>query len=173
MHRAPLLLVWALLLGGLIALSGCTSSRPPEERRAEQAQALGTWQYRVTGSPLLDQGSFQVEREGDRLYAILRDARRGPLQARVSVRDDRMKLRLDQFVVSGRLDEGRYRATVELATWDVRDDPSVGRSPQAARRTRGTLTAQRQETGGRGFSRSNRCRPLLRESSYICPSLSP
>jgi len=67
-HRASLL-VWTLLLGGLIVLSGCTSSRPPEERRAEQAQALGTWQYRVTGSPLLDRGSIQIEREGDRLLA--------------------------------------------------------------------------------------------------------
>ena len=171
-HRASLL-VWTLLLGGLIVLSGCTSSRPPEERRAEQAQALGTWQYRVTGSPLLDRGSIQIEREGDRLLAILRDARRGPLRARVSVRDDRMELRIDQVVVSGRLEDDRYRATVELATWDVRGGPSVGRSSQAARRARGTLTARREGGKGRDSALNEQCRPLLRESSYVCSPLVP
>ena len=169
----PSLLVWLFVLGGLIMLSGCTSSRPPEERRAQQAQALGTWQYRVTGSPLLDRGSIQIEREGDRLYAVLRDERRGPLRARVTVREDRMELRLDQVVVSGSLEDGRYRATVEWVTWDVRGSRSFARSPQSASRTRGILTAQRRGTEGRGFSPTDRCRPLLRESTYLCPSLAP
>lgn len=172
--RSPLP-VWfgMLLLGGLVFLSGCTSTRPPEERRAQQAQALGTWRYQVTGSPVLDQGSISIERNGERLFATLRDTRRGPLRARVTVREDWMELQLDRIVVSGRLKDDRYRATVELSTWDVRGGQSDVLSPQVRSRARGTLVAERRRTT-RGDTRpSERCAPLLRESSYVCPPLTP
>ncbi len=168
-------LLWTgtLVLGGLLVLSACTSSRPPEDRRAVQAQALGTWQYQVTGSPLLDRGTIEIKRDGDRLYAMLRDTRRGPQRARVRVREGRMELRLDQVVVSGRLEDNRFRATVEWATWDIRSGRSVSPSSRSARRARGTLVAQRQHARGRDVSTGERCRPLLRESSYVCSPLAP
>jgi hypothetical protein len=134
---------------------------------------MGTWAYRTTGTPLLDQGSIQIERQDERLTATVRDTRRGRLRARVNVRDDRMELRLDDVVISGRLEDGRYQATVELATWDVRAGRSMAPSSQWAREARGSLVAHRQDTGPREATPSERCRPLLRESSYLCSPLRP
>lgn len=165
---------WLLVfLLGSTVLGGCTSSRPPEERREAQAKALGTWQYRVTGTPVLDRGTFRVERQGERLIVKIRDTRRGPLQGRVRVRDDRMTMRLDQMVVSGQVEDDRFRASVDVATWDVRDNMRTRSPSRTSYQLRGTLFAER--TGGPRDrpAPSHGCDPLLYESTYACPPLPP
>lgn len=173
MHRFFLPGWTAAFLLVLVGTLGCASTSPSADQRDEQAQFLGTWQYRTVRAPGLDEGTFRIAREGDRLIAIVRDARRGRLRARVHIWEDRMALRLNGIRVAGRLEDGRYEATVEVSTWDVRRAPS--RSPSARRdeRLRGSLVARRTDappsTSGPGYG----CRPLLRETSYACSPLSP
>lgn len=154
------------------SLAGCMSPRTIQEIRADQAAALGMWEYRVRGSPALDQGTMRIHRQNGRLTARLRDASRGRLRAQVSVRDQWMELRLDQVRVSGRLENGSFRGSVTIPTWDVSTSQRARR--RARLQAQGSLLAHRVNTSPRsGAAEEIGCAPLLRESNYVCSPLYP
>jgi len=166
--------VFAVLLAsvaGLLVLTGCGSSRPASDLGPQASRALGTWEYRVNGFPVLDRGTIRLKRENGRLVAILRDRRQGRLRARASIQKTWMELRLDRIYISGRLHEGEYRARVSFSTWDVSSSQSFRRSSLQARGS--LIAAQTQASTVSVSTRSFGCPPLLREGSYACSPLHP
>jgi len=165
------LISFASIFVGLLVVSGCASPRSAEEVQASQSAALGTWEYRVTGFSGLNRGTLRIQRQNGRLVARFRDERRERLDARVTIRDNWMELRLDRVLISGRLQNNRYRATVEIPVWDVSTTQAFRRS---ASRGRGSMVASLTQAGGYRTNTSDYgCAPLLRESSYACSPLHP
>jgi len=170
MKRLPS--IFLIACGGLLlCLTGCRSSGSTSELTPAESQILGTWEYSVTGARILDRGTMQIQRDRGRLIAVLRDRHRGRFRARVSARKNWMEIRLDDLHISGRLHNGRYRATVAPSEWDASFSGSARRS---FRRSRASLVATQTQTLTRHDSTVRfGCEPLLRESSYACSPLHP
>lgn len=165
-------LALAMVLGGVV-LGGCASSQSSVEESLQPSDVAGTWRYRTTGSPALSSGVIRIQHKDGDLRATLRDARRGQFRTRqVSLRGSWLEMRLDQVLVSGRLQERRYRASVEIITWDVTTSSELARRSTYSRR--GTMEAYQVRSSPQfGGAATYGCTPLLRESSFACSPLRP
>jgi len=174
MRSFPSLVLAVAVVCGSFAVVGCASSRPGAEEPVRPADVTGTWEYRTTGSPALSSGTLRIRHKDGDLRAVLEDARRGQLRTRqVTVRDTWMELRLDQVLVSGRLRDNRYRASVEIITWDVATSSRLARRSTYNRR--GSMEAYQVRSSSRLGDAADTfgCPPLLRESSFACSPLRP
>lgn len=158
------LLLCMLLLG--VGLGGCASSRTGDQVD-DRMQALGTWEYWTTGIGMLQRGTFQIVSQDGNLVARFRDQWRGPFEAEVRLRGDRMVLILDHLRITGQLRHNQFRGTARTPEWDLSRESARDGSP-------GTFQARRvhpqQDTGGRD---RYGCPSLLRETSYACSPLQP
>lgn len=110
---------FALLLLGVGLAAGCASSRSTENDAADRAAAIGTWKYEVDGYAPLSTGVFQITAQDGRLQGLLRDQRRGRLQARVRLEDQRLELIIDELRVSGRIEDGQFTGFLRRQKWGV------------------------------------------------------
>lgn len=162
-RRRWLLKTIAVVLIGLCLL-GCTGPRSAEVSVMNEAAALGTWEYTARGPSGLQEGTFQVSTEGDRLVVTFQDRWRGRITGRVRVHGSRMELRLNRLRISGRIRNERFTGSVEHDPWDLSESRRQNRS--------GSFVAQRIDGPGTSDDvQGLDCPPLLRESSYACSPL--
>lgn len=150
-----------LVLAGLV-VTGCASSRSAQERADDRSKVVGTWEYRTSGTSALQRGTLQISVEDGRLVGELQDSWRGTVEARVNLRGSRMELDLNRIRISGRIRQGRFKATIR------REFENVSVRPRRERRG-GYFLAQRVRSSAGTDTRARYgCRSLLREQSYQC-----
>lgn len=158
-HAAPRLL---LLLFGTGLVLGCASSESAQSSPEARAAAIGAWKYKVDGVAPLDRGTFQITKEGGRLQALLRDRQQGRLRARVDLRDSRLKLVLDDFRISGQIEDETFTGVLRRRQWNV-DSHRQRRSRSQFRSA--PLQAQRVRSASAADEpRALNCRSILREA---------
>lgn len=151
------------VVGGLLV--ACTSSRSPEEIASDRAAVLGLWEYRASGTSVLQRGTLQIHVQDGRLKGHIQDQWRGPAEANVIVDNGHMDLTLNQVRISGRVHRGRFEAAVRDEFWDVseRGNRHSGSGSFVAERIRKGSTSDDETDFG--------CPSLLREQSYACSPL--
>lgn len=165
MRRAlPLRLI--LLLLGLGLTAGCTSSRSTVDDAAARAAAIGTWEYKVTGTAPLNAGVFQIAERNGRLQALVRDRRRGRFRARVTVRDTRLELSIDDLRISGRIEDDQFTGFLRLQQWDVSTRQRTRRRRRTSRSHSASFYARRiRSASARDRPSVLECESILREAN--------
>lgn len=150
-----------LVLAGLV-VTGCASSRSAQERADDRSKVLGTWEYRTNGTSALQRGTLQISVEDGRLVGTLQDSWRGTVEARVNLHGSRMELDLNRIRISGRIRQGRFKATIR------REFESVSVRPRRERRGAYFLAQRVRSSAGTDTRTQFGCPSLLREQSYEC-----
>jgi hypothetical protein len=155
----------AVLLVLVIVLLGC-HPRSAEEIAADRARVLGTWEYHTRGISALQSGTLRIRVQDGELVGRLRDRWRGTVRAQVALQGTRMELDLDRVRITGRLEQNRFRGTVQTPFWDA-SRAHAGRQASSgyfvARQVRSQSVVDDLTDLG--------CPSLLRESSYTCSPL--
>jgi hypothetical protein len=149
------------VIGIVLLLVGCSTTRAPEEVAADHEKVVGMWEYRTEGTGVLQRGTLRIFVEEGRLKGLLQDSWRGEIDALVQIQGARMELELDRVRISGRLRENRFEGVVQQRKWAVTTQGTPRSSP-------GRLIARRVQKPSAAAAEEFGCPSLLRESSYIC-----
>lgn len=167
----PRLFLPQSILGGCLivlyctlALAACRTSEPTAQEMETWTRILGTWEYRSQGIQRLDRGTIHIFVRDGRLVGRIQDAWSGDREATVRLYGSTMTLDMTYYRIKGSVRNGRFVATLDRSPWTVS-------RPTRQQRTTGTFVARRIRSGGTGLPSRHGCEPLLREHSYICPSL--
>ncbi len=99
---------------------------------------------------------------------MLRDTRRGRLDANVSQRGSRLEFTLNQVRVSGRIEDDRFVGLLRRPMWDVSTSQEVNRRRQRTSDS-GSIVARRvRNPGWMGSVPGLNCPSVLVETNYRC-----
>lgn len=165
---SPLESPWAGLCV-VFLLAGCTASAPTAISPEQASSVVGVWEYDVTGSPHLANGTLKIGFQDGRLTGTVRDRQRGHLSARIRLQGRRFEMRVDEVYVSGRVEDNRLQAFCRRPLWDVSTSQNVGRTGQPRRPSYSArLVARRVTAFPSAPASASRCDPLLEEVNYRC-----
>lgn len=158
------------VLGLAVALVGCatpSSTLSPEDRAA----AVGVWEYQTSGSHYLGRGTLRIRARNGRLEAVLRDTRKGRLNAHVVQRGSRIEMELFQLRISGRIEDDKIVGFYRRPKWDVSTTQDF--RPHRRPSDSGSIVAHRVRTPGwSGNVFGLDCTSILVETTYRCSASS-